>query len=172
MTAHPNPALSPQVLALAADRGLGAHLATQQLGRPVSTARLVACAVFTALCAAVILFAVVGGWWMLLLGGLSFFLMVAFTMVGTVGLRRNHRVVHRFDGGLVVVARGRPTAFRWDTLTVTPNWLGDYLLDVRLTGTDGSEAVLVAGKFGDDALARLTETLRQAVSDRGTAPGH
>jgi hypothetical protein len=172
MTTHPNPAPSPQVLALAADRGLGAHVTTQQLGHPVSAARLVACAVFTALCAAWIVFALVGGWGLLLLAmGLPFFLMTAIKMYGAVALYRNHREVHRFDGGLVVVARGRPTAFRWDTLTVTPNWLGNSLLDVRLTGTDGSEAVLVAGSFGDDALVRLTGVLQSSVSDRGTVEG-
>ena len=163
MSAPPNPAPSPQVLALAADRGLGPYVTTHQLGHPVSTARLVASAVFSALCVAWLAFAFAGGWGLLLLAlGLGFFLTTAFKMFGMVALYRNHRAIHLFDGGLVVVAQGRPTAFRWRTLTVTPNRLGDTLLDVRLTG-DGSEAVLVAGKLGDDVLDRLTRQFQEAA---------
>ncbi|TQM05890.1 hypothetical protein [Pseudonocardia kunmingensis] len=163
MSASPNPAPSPQVLALATERGLGRHVSAQQLGHPVSTTRLVASAVFTALCVAWLVFAWVGDWGLLLLAlGLPFFLMTGIKMFGTVALYRNQREVHLFDGGVVVVAGGRPTAFRWPTLTVTPNRLGDKLLDVRLSG-DGNEAVLVAGSFGDDVLARLTRQLQDAT---------
>ncbi|OZM83853.1 hypothetical protein [Pseudonocardia sp. MH-G8] len=163
MSPAPNTAPSPQVLALAAERGLGRHMTTQQLGYPVSTARLVAASVFTALCAAWLVFAWVGDWGLLLLSlGLPFFLMTAVKMFGTVALYRNQRDIHLFDDGVVVVARGRPTAFRRSTLTVTPNRLGDKLLDVRLSG-DGNEALLVAGSFGDDVLARVTRQLQGAA---------